>query len=198
METRKPKLHICDDLGLEETLEAFKSGPFPSTKDVLRHFFFHFWSMAKRDANEAAWRTTDALLTLWAPSYLPLMTRVNVRKKVQRLYDLYHSVRYGLRKNQKPGRAYLDKKQKFLEELNQRFDVSAERAVDLILSDKTLSTAEKQEDLEFLNRIRANLPASLGVLDVKRIKRLEKAAERERQAAARELKEEQRKMVCYV
>ena len=191
METRKPKPHICDDLGLGETLEAFKSGPFPSTKDVLRHFFFHYWSTKKRDVNEASWKTSDSLLSLWAPSYLPLMARYRVKMKVHRLFEQFHGVRYA----KKDLKTYLGKKVKFLADLEPRFDISAEQAVDLISSDKTLSADEKEEDLEFLRRIRENLPASLGALDVKRIKRVEKAAERELQAKQRVLKEEQRKKV---
>ena len=78
---------ICDDLGLEETLADFRPGPFPTTRDVLRHFSFHFWGMRKRNVTNACLKTADSLLSTWAPSYLPLRTKQSVKKKVFLLYQ---------------------------------------------------------------------------------------------------------------
>ena len=72
----------------------------------------------------------------------------------------------------------MEKRQSFISSLEQRFDISAEGAESIILSDQTLSPAERKEDLEFLKRIQANLPHSLGCKDVKRVKRMEASAQR--------------------
>ena len=192
METRKPKPHICDDLGLEETLDAFKPGPFPTKKDVLRHFFHHLWSLKKKDVTVACWLTTDALIEIWKPSYLPLMTRYNVKRNVYRLYDQFHA----LRCHKKFVKTYAPKKQSFLDDLENRFDVSSEQAEEIIGADKSLSQEEKEEDLTFLHHIRHNLPHSLGSLDVKRIKKGQRIAERQKQASERAAKEENRKRMA--
>ena len=83
METRKPKKKISEEFGVRETLETFKAGPFPKEEDVLCHSYFHLWSMKKPDSDLAWLSTTDSLLSLWAPSYLPLMTRQNAKPKVK-------------------------------------------------------------------------------------------------------------------
>ena len=80
METRKPK--ISADFEKGEVLESFKAGPFPSNEDVLRHFYYHMRSMTWTNAEEASLKTANSLLLHWAPSYLPLMTRQNAKKKV--------------------------------------------------------------------------------------------------------------------
>ena len=192
METRKPKKRLSDALGIGETLETFRPGPFPLTEEVLRHFYFHLWSLGRPDAQLAARSTADSLLGLWAPSYLPLMVRKNLIKKLHRLHDLFRAVVDSLRRKRKNAE---EKKELFLKELKTRFDVSAESALDIIKADKTLSAEEKEEDQSFLLAIRDNRPHSLGPLDVKRIKRFERAAERERIAAAKAEKERKRQEV---
>ena len=192
METRKPKRQICVDFGIGETLETFKAGPFPMTEDVLRHFYFQLWSMKKADADLASWSTADSLLSHWAPSYLPLMTRKNAKAKIKSLYDRFRALLAGSRKKWKSN---AEKKGQFLEELKTRFDISARGAMDIIASDKTLTKEEKEEDTRFLHAIRDNRPHSLGPLDVKRIKRLERAAKRARLAEERADREHQRRLV---
>ena len=59
MDTRKPKKLICVELGLGETLDAFKLGAFPTAEDVLRHVFFHLWSMKKPDSDDACTKVVD-------------------------------------------------------------------------------------------------------------------------------------------
>ena len=193
METRKPKKIISDELGIGETLESFKlTGPEPSAEEVLCHFFFHLWSMVKKDTDLAGWSTADSIIAHWKPSYLPLMTRFNAKKKIKRLYDEYRAVVEECRRKRKTAVA---KKETFLEKLKQRFDISAEAAFDIIAADKTLSPAEKEEDRDFLQAIRDNRPHSLGSLDVKRVRRMERIAENQRKAAERAEKEKQRKEV---
>ena len=78
--------HLC-------SLELFKSGPFPSQEDVLRRCLFFLWSMTRKDANLAAWNTAKSLLTHWAPSKHPHMTRENVKGRGKRLYDRFCQLR---------------------------------------------------------------------------------------------------------
>ena len=190
-ETRKPKPHICDFLGLEETLPAFKPRFFPSVKDVLRNLHFHLWTKPRPSISDVALKVADELILNWKPSHVPLMTRTNVKNKVIALYKDFIAIRYA----KQDTKAFPGNLERYLETLTPRFDISAKDAINLILADKTLSADEKQEDVSFLKRIRENLPASLRQLDVKRVRRLEKVAERERLASERSLKEEHRKKV---
>ena len=194
MEIRKPKKNISDELGIGEVLDSFKAGPFPDYENVICHLYFHLESMAKKDADLAAWSTADSLLTHWAPSYLPLMTRKNAKTRIKNFYVEFRALLDASRKKRKNA---LQKKEAFLKKLKSRFDISAEGALDIIAADKTLSTEEKEEDRSFLLAIRDNRPHSLGPLDVKRIRRLDRAAEKERLAIERAEKEKRRREVRY-
>ena len=192
MDLRKPKKKICEKLGIGEPLEAFKRGPFPAAEDVLRHFYFHLWELARPDAESACRSTAKSLELHWAPAYLPLMASKNIVKKVHRLHDQLRAVLTALRLKRKNAAA---KQEQFLKEMKTRFDISAEKAFEIIAADKTRTVEEKEEDRLFLIRIRDNLPHSLGPLDVKRVARLERIAAREAEAAARAEKEKERKEV---
>ena len=191
METRKPKKAICAELGLEEPLETFKPGPFPRVKEVLRHFYFLLECMNKKDADLACWNVADALILLWTPSKLPLMTRVNAKAKMKKLFEWFKYIR----DKKCSSAAYLKRKAKFLAQLETRFDISAKDALDIISADKTLLPEDSEEDKTFLLAIRENRPHSLGPIDIKRERRLKRAAEREAAAAARADKEAERKQV---
>ncbi|QQP39561.1 Hypothetical protein FKW44_020493, partial [Caligus rogercresseyi] len=93
-------------------------------------------AFGRPDAQLAARSTADSLLRLWAPSYLPLMARKKLIKKLHRLHDLFRGVVDSLRRKRKNAE---EKKELFLKELQTRFDVSAESALDIIEADKTLS-----------------------------------------------------------
>ncbi|QQP49484.1 Hypothetical protein FKW44_010177, partial [Caligus rogercresseyi] len=122
METRTLKKCLSEALGIGYTLEIFKPGPFPLTEETGR---------------AASCRSTaDSLLRLWAPSYLPLMARKKLIKKLHRLHDLFRGVVDSLRRKRKTAE---EKKELFLKELQTRFDVSAESALGIIEADKTLS-----------------------------------------------------------
>ena len=95
--------------------------------------------MKKPDSDLACLSTTDSLLALWAPSYLPLMTRQNAKAKVKSLYERFCALLEGSRKKWK---TIPEKKSKFLEKLKTRFDVSTKGALDIIAADKTLSKDE--------------------------------------------------------
>ena len=110
--------------------------------------------------------------------------------KIKRLYDELRLIKELCRLKRKTAPA---RKAKFLLELKARFDVSAEGALDIIEADKTLSKEEKEEDQKFLLAIRDNCPHSLGLLDVKRMERLERIAEKERQAKERAERDKQRR-----
>ena len=188
--SKKP---VCEALGLKDPIETFKPGPFPKHKHVILHLFFHLRAMSKQNSDDAARLTAESLLDHWAPSGLPLMKLKNAQKKVKQFYERLRE----LTKMKKGNSFYQTKKTKFLSDLEISFDVSAKDALDIIAADKTLSPAEKDEDRNFLLAIRENRPHSLGVLDVKRIKRLKKAAEREQQALDRVEKESKRKEVKF-
>ena len=173
-------------------LDSFNAGPFPKNEDVLRHLYFYLESMAKKDVDLAAWSTADLLLTHWAPWYLPLMTKKNAKTRIKNLYDEFRALLDACRKKRKNA---VEKKEVFLKKLKNRFDISAEGALNIIAVDKTLSTEEKEEDRSFLLAIRDNRHHSLGPLDVKQIERLETAAEKERKAIERAEREERRKEV---
>ena len=147
--------------------------------------------MSKQNGDEAAKLTAKSLLSHWAPSGLPLMMLHNAKAKVKQLYERLRE----LTKMKKGKSSYQTKKTKFLSDLETSFDVSAKDALAIIAADKTLSPAEKDEDRNFLLAIREERPHSLGSLDVRRIKRLNKAAEREQQALDRVEKDRKRKEV---
>ena len=191
MDMRGSKKPICEDLGLKEPLKTFKSRPFPKEKHVLLHFFFHLHSMAKKNGDDASQTTAKSVLNHWAPAGLPLMKLHNAKAKVKQVYERYCEI-CNMKKSKS---TYQTKKAKFLASLETRFDVSAKDALTIIDADKTLSTAEKEGDRNFLLAIREDCPHSLGALDAKRIKRLKKAAEREQQAGERVKKERKRKQV---
>ena len=190
MDLRKPKKPICEEFGLINVLETFKAGPFPAFEDVLCHFFFHLRLMKKPDAALAGWNTADSILAHWDRTALPLMTRKNSKTKVVQFYEEYRAIL----KAKKNPKSYEEKKANFLAKLKTRFDVSAKDALNLIDADKTRNTEEK-EDKNFLLALRANRPHSLGALDVKRIKRLDRIAEREHQAKEQAERETERQMV---
>ena len=89
----------------------------------------------------------------------------------------------------------MKKKAAFLAELKTRFDISAKDALEIIDADKTLLPEDREEDKKFLLAIREKRPHSLGPIDIKRDKRLKRAAERDALALARAAKEEERKRV---
>ena len=91
MDLRKPKEHICDFLGLEETLPDVIGPHFPSVKDVLRLFFHHLCSRPKNngDVKAAAWETAECVLEVWHPSYIPVMRKNSIQAKILDLYNVY-------------------------------------------------------------------------------------------------------------
>ena len=101
MDLRQPKPNICDALEIGETLETFKAGRFPTTEDVLRHFYYHFELMEKNqqklDANIASQKTAESLIAHLAPSALPLKPKEKVKGKVKSLYECFCKVRNGER-----------------------------------------------------------------------------------------------------
>ena len=135
----------------------------------------------------AAWETAECLLEVWRPSYIPVMTKFGIQCRILSLYKDF--VKHHHRKKENEGVT------KFRESLKLRFIIAANDAEAQISADKTLSSNEKEEDTKFLKRVRENLPASLGPLDIKRVKRLEKSSERAGLALERALKEEERKKV---
>ena len=97
MDTRKPKKLICEELGVGEALEAFRlGGGVPFGEDVLRHLFFHMWSMKKQETDVAAQSVVTSFyeFPLWKGSGLPLMTQQNAKSKVKQLLGRYREIRY--------------------------------------------------------------------------------------------------------
>ncbi|QQP49941.1 Hypothetical protein FKW44_010774, partial [Caligus rogercresseyi] len=172
MDLRQPKPKICEALEIGETLETFKAGPFPTTEEVLRHFYYHFKVMEKneekKDANIASQKTAESLLAHWAPSALPLKPKKRRRQ------------------------SFAAKKADFLAYIKTRFDISHDNALEIIAADKTLTKADREEDRAFLLAIRENKPHSLGSLDVNRIKRLKCKALRQHGEIERAEREDER------
>ena len=67
---------------------------------------------------------------------------------------------------------------KFKERLLLKFLIISKNAEDIITKDKTLMPDEK-EDLKFVERLKLNLPVSLGPLDRKTTKQIKKKADLE-------------------
>ena len=86
---------------------TFKSGPFPSTEEVLRHFYdswsnsafikdykkdesieYETISILGQQGNQTA-STANALLGHWAPSYLPFTIKRNAKEKVLQFYKSF-------------------------------------------------------------------------------------------------------------
>ena len=195
METRKQAKDICPELGLQKPLERFtRAGRVPSAKDVLRHLFYQMKDMKKNYVSDAANATAENLIEVWLPNYIPLMRMNYIVRKIKKLYESYLDVKKRSRKS-----ATNDKKREdFMSSLEQRFDISADKAEDLIRSDHTLSLDEKEEDLNFLRNIRENLPHSLGCFDGKRKKRLERAEDRADEQNRRLEIENERKQVFTI
>jgi hypothetical protein len=82
---------------------------------------------------------------------------------------------------------------KFQAKLKTRFDASAPDALHQLETDKTLSCEERKEDMALLQHIRDNLPASLGPVNVWRVKRLKRSAEIAEMKAEQVLKEKERR-----
>ena len=73
-------------------LHEFKTGQFgPSTKDV-RKFKFH------KDPNKkeklALNETANTLIKVWKPARIPLMTKVNVVRKIRSLVKCHRKLKY--------------------------------------------------------------------------------------------------------
>ncbi|QQP58493.1 Hypothetical protein FKW44_003830 [Caligus rogercresseyi] len=94
METRKPKVPICEELGIKEPLDHFKSGRVPIGYEVVRRYVAILKAMDKQNGDYAALKTADALIAFWAPTGLPLATRGSVKGFVKGLHKRYHDVRY--------------------------------------------------------------------------------------------------------
>ena len=120
--------------------------------------FFQSSENDKKDADLTSWQTADSLHAHWEPSYLPLMTRKNSKIKVKKLFDRFCVIRDA----RKDTVVHLTKKKEFLQDLETRLDISAEKAFDIIAADKTLSAKEKKEDTGFLLALRENRPHALG------------------------------------
>ena len=66
------------------------------------------------------------------------------------------------------------------------------------MHDSTKTIDEREEDAEFVRRLRRNEYVAFGALDAKRLHRFERAAKRRRDEKEREEREEKRKKVTIV
>ena len=148
-----------------DPLSDFKTGQFgPTTKDVLRKYKFHLEFTKK--GSIAINKTASALIKVWKPARIPLLTKVNIVKKVKGLAKKYRQF-----KNYKKETESLIK---FRDSLKQRFMIAAEHAETLISNDPDLLPKDKEEDLKFLKLLRDSQVVSLGPVDRKLLKRLSK------------------------
>ena len=71
------------------SLNEFETGQFgPSTKDVVRKFKSHM------DLNKKKKLAVNTLIKVWKPAHIPLMTKVNVVKKIRSLVKSYRKFKY--------------------------------------------------------------------------------------------------------
>ena len=75
------------------------------------------------------------------------------------------------------------------------FDVSNETAIEEIASDKGKTLEAREEDAEFIRRLRQNLPIRFGSRDWQQEQRFDRAAERQEHRQQQIAKEEKRKEV---
>ena len=154
-------------LGNFTTLLEFRGAQFPSCKDVICHYLYQLQSKPKnqRKAKAAAWETAENVIKIWRPSYIPLMTKIYVQKKIMKPVNEY--------KKHKSAKNINLKISKFKERLLLKFLIIAKNTEYIITKDKTLMPDEK-EDIKFVERLKLNLPVSLGPLDRKTTKRIKK------------------------
>ena len=78
-------------LGNFTPLLEFRGAQFPSSEDVICHYLYQLQSKPKnqRNVKAAAWETAENVIKIWRPSYIPLMTKINVQKKIMKLVNEY-------------------------------------------------------------------------------------------------------------
>ena len=87
---------------------------------------------------------------------------------------------------------------KFIEALKQPFDISTPKAIEMIRANPMLKREDKEEDVEFLQRVRMGLTASLGTVDVMHLERVKKSDKRKAAAIQLQLREDKRKKVISI
>ncbi len=75
------------------------------------------------------------------------------------------------------------------------FDVTAENAIEIILSDQKKTKEDREEDAEFVRRLRKNQFVKFGIRDWEQQERFDRAAKREQELRDREAREKKRKLV---
>ena len=158
-------------LGKFTPLLEFQGAQFPSCKDVICHYLYKLQSKPKnqRKAKAAAWETAKNVIKIWRPSCIPLMTKINIQKKVMKLANEY--------KKHKSAKNINPTISKFKERLLLKFLIISQNAENIIIKNKILMPDEKEEDLKFVERLKLNLPVSLGPLDRKTTKQIKKKAD---------------------
>ena len=77
------------------------------------------------------------------------------------------------------------------------YDVTAEDAIDLVLSDSKKEKDAREEDAEFIRRLRVNEPVRFGARDWDQQGRFDRAAKREQEQQQRRERENERQRVRY-
>ena len=181
MDLRKGSEKDDSVLGNFTPLLEFRGAQFPSCKDVICHYLYQLQSKPKnqRKAKAAAWETAKNVIKIWRSSYIPLMRKINVQKKIMKLVNEY--------KKHKSAKDINPTISKFKERLPLKFLIISKNAENIITKDKTLLPDEK-EDLKFVERLKLNLPVSLSPLDRKTTKRIKKKADLDARLLSKKLR----------
>ena len=110
--------------------------------------------------------TANVLIKVWKPAHVPLMTKVNVIKKIRSLVKSYVKFKYYKKET--------SSLVTFCESLKQRIMIAAEDAENLIMKDTDLLPKDEKEDLKFLAMLKDNKTVSLGKVDRELYKRIAK------------------------
>ena len=98
--------------------------------------------------------TANALIKVWKPARIPLITKANVVKKIRLLVKSYRKFKYYKKET--------SSLVTFREPLNQRNMIAAEDAENRIMKDTDLLPKNEEVELKFLAMLEDNKTASLG------------------------------------
>jgi len=123
---------------IESVKNQITGSKLPSIKDCLSVLFFNL-RLVKLNVNDGAALVIDECLIYWRKARIPTRDRLNCIKKLKKNYEDWRS----LDKNAKrTGDLYKQREKKFVDRLNDLFDISHANAVNMM---------KNEEDIAFLN-----------------------------------------------
>lgn len=117
----------------------------PSKKQVLKVLFFNL-RVVKLNLHGSARLVIRETSMFWAKARIPIQSEKNSIPKLKRLYEEWRNIqKYSSRPTEKKSQAQIEKENKFIDELDNLFDIASENA---------LTSMTNQEDIEFLKKQR--------------------------------------------